>query len=94
MLDENGNQVHYRCGTKVMVIQAYDGQLFCSVNDSNVYALEEIPARKSKSKEFDVDYEPSKPPKRYIPPMTHPWRQPRFNDFVKRQPLYSGYTST
>ena len=94
MLDKNGNQVHYRRGTKVMVIQTYDSQMFCSVNDSYVYALEEIPVHKSKSKEFDLDYEPSKPKKRYIPPMTHPWRQQRFNDFAKRQPQYSGYTGT
>lgn len=43
MLNSRGRQEHYLKGTKVMVIQAFDGSLFCSVNDKTIYALEEIP---------------------------------------------------
>jgi hypothetical protein len=42
MLDKNGNQIHFRKGTKAMVIKAYDGQKFCCVNDRDIYALEEM----------------------------------------------------
>lgn len=85
MLDERGMQVHYRKGTKVMVIQAFDGSLYCSVNDKDVYALDEIPERASKSKEFDTDAVQEKPKKRVIPPMNHPWRNKAFWGFVKSQ---------
>ena len=68
-----------------MVVQAYDGNLYCCVNDKDVYALEEVPFRAEKSKEFDMYAMPSKPLKRYIPPMDHPWRSKSFWKFVKAQ---------
>ena len=85
MMDERGMQVHYRKGTKVMVIQAFDGSLYCSVNDKDIYALDEIPERATKSKEFDTDDVHGKPRKRVIPPMNHPWRSQAFWRFVKSQ---------
>ena len=72
MLDGNGHQVHYRKGTKVMFIRAFDGHLYCCVNDKDIYALEEIPGHKVRSKDLDTDYTPPKPKKTYIPPMNHP----------------------
>lgn len=86
MLDRNGKQIHFRKGTKAMVIKAYDGRKFCCVNDKDIYALEEIPEHESKSKDLDADYEPPKPRKQYIPPMNHPWRSHVFNKFVHSQP--------
>ena len=85
LLDASGRQVHYCQGTKVMFVKAFDGSLFCCVNDRDVYALEEIPERETKSKDFDADYVPDKPTKRYIPPMNHPWRRQAFGKFVKTQ---------
>lgn len=85
MLDSRSQQVHYYKGTKVMVIQAYDGGLYCCVNDKDVYALEEIPVRAEKSKEFDIDDVQEEPKKQYIPPMNHPWRSKSFWRFVKMQ---------
>ena len=85
MLNERGTQEHYRKGTKVMVIQAFNGTIFCSVNDEKMYALEEIPEREPKSKEMDVDYYKPEPQKRYVPPMNHPWRSKSFWKFVKSQ---------
>ena len=86
MLDKNGFQVHYRKGTKIMVIKAFDGGRYCCVNDKDIYALDEIPPRNTKSKELDNDYVPPAPKKRYIPPMNHPWRKQAFRKFVKQQP--------
>ena len=85
MLDSNGIQVHYRKGTKAMFIQAYDGNLYCCVNDKDIYALEEIPEHEAKSKNIDPDYKQPKPQKRHIPPMNHPWRLQQFGRFVKQQ---------
>ena len=57
-------QTHYRKGTKVMVIQAYDGSLYCNVNDKDIYALEAIPEHEEKSRNFDDNYEKPVPQKR------------------------------
>lgn len=85
MIDKNGNQVHFRKGTKVMFIKAFDGNLFCCVNNKDIYALEEIPEREVKSKDLDYDYKKPTPAKRYIPPMSHPWKRQSFNRFVNSQ---------
>lgn len=85
MMDGRNRQVHYQKGTKVMVIQAYDGSLYCCVNDKDIYSLEVVPVREEKSKEFDPDAVKEKKKKRYIPPMDHPWRREAFWRFVKMQ---------
>ena len=85
MLDEHGMQVHYKKGTKVMFIQAFDGNKYCCVNDTNIYVLEEIPEHEARSKDFDPDYKKEQPKKKYIPPMNHPWRRSLFSKFVSQQ---------
>ena len=85
LLDENGYQVHYRKGTKVLFIEAFDNQKFCCVNDTHIYALEEIPLHAPKSKELDADYKKPEPKKQNIPSKNHPWRHSRFQKFVKQQ---------
>ena len=85
MLDENGMQVHFRKGTKVMVIKAFDGEMYCCVEGKDVYALCVVPIREEKSKNFDVDYEPPLPKKKYIPPANHPWRIPALVKFARSQ---------
>lgn len=86
MLDNRGLQVHYRNGTKTMVIQAFDGSLYCCVNDKEIYALEKVPERYPSSKNLDVEQPAQKPKKKYIPPMNHPWRRSAFRKFVQNQP--------
>ena len=85
MLNSNGQQIHYHKGTKVMLIQAFDGNKYCCVNDKDIYALEEIPEREAKSKDLDIGYTTPKPKRTYIPPMNHPWRRQKFGNFVKQQ---------
>ena len=86
MLDNRGLQVHYRNGTKTMVIQAIDGSLYCCVNDKEIYALEKVPERYPSSKNLDAEQPAQKPKKKYIPPMNHPWRRSAFRKFVQNQP--------
>ena len=86
MIDHKGVQIHYRKGTKVMLIKAFDRSMFACVNDKYIYALEEIPAHEHKSKDLDADYKPPKPKKTYIPAMNHPWRRSSFNKFAHSQP--------
>ena len=86
MLDNRGLQVHYRNGTKTMVIQAFDGSLYCCVNDKEIYALDKVPERYPSSKNLDAEQPAQKPKKKYIPPMNHPWRRSAFRKFVQNQP--------
>ena len=86
MLDNRGLQVHYRNGTKTMVIQAFDGSLYCCVNDKEIYALEKVPERYPSSKNLDARAACSEAKKKYIPPMNHPWRRSAFRKFVQNQP--------
>ena len=86
MLNGSGRQVHYRKGTKVMVIQAFDGSLYCCVNDKDIYVLDKVEERHKTSKELDGEQPAPKPKKKYIPPMNHPWRRAAFRKFVQKQP--------
>ena len=86
MIDHKGVQIHYRKGTKVMLIKAFDRSMFACVNDKDIYALEEIPPHEHKSKDLDSDYKQPEPRKPYIPPMNHPWRLGAFYKFVHSQP--------
>ena len=85
VLDKNGSQVYLRKGTKVVVIHALDGRLFCTVSDRDVYALECVPEHQEKSKNFDADYTEPAPRKPYIPPMSHPWKHDSFQRFAAKQ---------
>jgi len=83
-LDANGYPVHFRPGTKAMVIEAFDGKRFSCIED-NVYVLESIPAYESSSKEFDLAISVKKPQKQKIPDKAHPWRSQSFWRYVKMQ---------
>lgn len=85
MLDSNGHQVHYTKGTKVMLIKAYDNNLYCCVNDKDVYVLNEVPEHEAKSKDIDFDYQKPEPKKQYIPSMSHPWKKASFDAFIRKQ---------
>ncbi len=76
---EDGSPIYYRKGTQCLVVQAFDDNLFATINDK-VVALDEIPEHEYISKNFDLP-EPAKiPKKRYVPSMSHPWRA---NEFLK-----------
>jgi hypothetical protein len=66
------------------VIRAFDGSLFTAVGE-NVHALEEIPLQEQQSKNFDFPQPLKNPRKRYVPPMSHPWKANAFSDYVKTQ---------
>ena len=86
MVDSRGAQVHYLKGTKAMLIEAFDGNKYCCVNDTDVYALELIPQRHTISKNIDVEkpMPKIKVKKRPIPTMKHPWRKMEFGRFVRK----------
>lgn len=82
-VNENGYPVYYRHKTPCIVIEAFDGNLFASIND-NVYALDEVAQHEVESRNFSYSV-PKKPRKRYIPPMSHPWKEDSFQGHIKAQ---------
>lgn len=83
-VDCNGYPVYYRKGTSGMIIKAFNGEMFFSV-DEKVYALDKLPEHELTSKHFDLAVLSDKPKKRYIPPMSHPWKQASFERYLKKQ---------
>jgi transposase len=83
-VDKQGLAVHYRKGTTVMVIKAFDGSLYSCINEQ-VYALEHLPEHRPSSRVFDLAQLPDRPRKQYIPPMSHPWKQTSFEAYLKKQ---------
>lgn len=84
LVDKYGHPIYYRKGTSGLVIKAFNGQMFFSVEDK-IYALEEIPEHARTSKNFDILPAAEKPIKKYIPPMSHPWKQASFERYMKNQ---------
>lgn len=86
-IDSNGYPVYYHKGTLALVIKSFDEQLFASIGDK-VYTLDEIPEHEYTSRNFHYPKSTEKPRKRYIPPMSHPWKKSTFTKFVKKQKHY------
>ena len=58
--------------TECLVIKSFNGDLLVTI-DEKVYELKELERNKKYSKEFD-EIPQTKERKKYIPPMTHPWK--------------------
>jgi len=75
--------IYFNYGTSCVVIKSFDDKLYATVNDT-IFALDEIPEVQAISENFDEIIE-TKPRKIYIPPMTHPWKQKLFENFIEKQ---------
>lgn len=83
LINSIGTPIYFGKGTKCMVIKAFDGSLFATVEDS-IFSLEEIPEVQAYSKNFD-DIPLTKPTKVFIPKMIHPWKRASFEAFAQKQ---------
>lgn len=83
-VDKNGHAVHHRKGTSVMVIKAFDNELYSCIGEE-VYSLELLPNHHQISKAFDLAVPPKEPKKKYIPPMSHPWKKASFDRYMAKQ---------
>ena len=89
-IDGGGKQVFFRHNTEAVVIKAFNNKLYGSVNDK-VFILEEIQSHEYKSTNFDIDYKKTKSKKKYIPPMSHPWKKYEFRKFINYQLQKNNY---
>lgn len=78
--------IYFNRGTTCVVIKSFDNKLYATVNDT-VFALQEIPEVQALSENFDEIVE-TKTKRVYISPMTHPWKQKLFEDFIHKQEHY------
>jgi transposase len=83
-IDANGYPIYYHKGTSALVIKAFDESLYTCIGEK-VYSLELIPEHEKISRNFALIAPSENVEKRYIPPMTHPWKQDAFMKFVKKQ---------
>ena len=74
---ENGNLKCFRPRTECLVIKAFDGELFVTI-DEKIYELRKLESHEKVSKEFDAEEPKKKEKVKYIPPMTHPWKLASF----------------
>ena len=81
----------FKSKTECLVINAFDGSLLVSI-DEKVYELKELVKNKVVSENFDNIVELSiKEKKKYIPPMSHPWKLSSFKEQIKKAHTYNMY---
>lgn len=81
---ENGIPTYMKNKMDCMVIEAFDGNLYVNILDQ-VYNMQEIPKHSLYSEEFDEDVPKEKQKKKYIPPMSHPWKQSSYLNYLAKQ---------
>ena len=89
-VNEDGQLVCFKNHTECLVIVAFDKTMYVTVDD-NVYLLSPIERNHKVSKDFDQEIEKHKPMKKYIPPMTHPWKAASFRRQQQRAHQYGCY---
>ena len=78
-----GNELKcFKPKTECLVIKSFNNDLLVTIDDT-VYELRELSRNERFSKDFDIEVEP-KEKKKYIPPMTHPWRISQFKKQLKK----------
>lgn len=75
--------------TECLVIKAYNGDLLVTI-DEQVLELKELNRNEKLSKEFDEIIE-TKEKKKYIPPMSHPWKLASFKKQIEKAHTHHVY---
>ena len=80
---ENGNIKCFRAKTECLIIKAFDGDLYVTI-DEKIYELRKLETHQKFSKEFDnvSEFKQKKP--KCIPPMSHPWRLSAFKKQLEK----------
>ena len=78
----NGKLKCFMPKTECLVIEAYNGDLLVSI-DEQILELKELQKHERFSKDFDKTIE-VKEKKKYIPPMSHPWKLASFKKQIQK----------
>lgn len=77
--------VTFRSKTKCLVIKCFDKKLLVSIEEG-IYELKELKKHQIVSKDFDLNVPKSEQEnKKYVPPMTHPWKAKSWESYLKSQ---------
>ena len=80
---ENNRLVCFRPRTECLVIKTFNGDLLVTIDDK-IYELRKLESHQKYSKEFDEEPKKEKEKKKYIPPMSHPWKLASFLKQIER----------
>ena len=69
--------------TDCLVIKSFNGELFVNI-DEQILELKELSRNEIFSKEFEEIPEAVKEKKKYIPPMSHPWKLESFKKQLQK----------
>lgn len=81
--------VCFRPKTKCLIINCFDGTMLVSIDDE-IYQLKELSRNEKFSKEFD-EIQVEKEKKKYIPPMSHPWKLASFKKYLEKAHATNAY---
>ncbi|MEG2245312.1 MAG: hypothetical protein RSB84_07480, partial [Erysipelotrichaceae bacterium] len=65
------------------VIKAFDKKLFVTI-DEKIYELRKLESHQKHSEDFDFNKEKKEEYKKYVPPMSHPWKLESFKKQMKK----------
>lgn len=74
---EDGILKCFRAKTECLVIKAFDGELYVTI-DEKIYELRKLESHQKFSKDFDAEPLKLVEKKKYVPQMTHPWKLASF----------------
>ena len=80
---ENGTLKCFKPHTECLVVKAFDGNLFVTI-DEKIYEMRKLESHEKVSKEFDNEPQPEVHKTIYIPPMSHPWKLASFKKQVEK----------
>ena len=83
-VSEKGIPTYVKNKMDCMVIEAFDGNLYVNVLDQ-IHIMQEVPEHEPYSIEFDKKVIEKKPKKKYIPPMSHPWKHDSYLNYLAKQ---------
>ena len=74
---ENGILKCFRAKTECLVIKSFNEELYVTI-DEKIYELRKLETHQKTSKEFDAEQPQIVEKKKYVPPMSHPWKLKSF----------------
>ena len=74
---ENGILKCFRAKTECLVIKSFNEELYVTI-DEKIYELRKLETHQKNSKEFDAEQPQIVEKKKYVPPMSHPWKLKSF----------------
>ena len=80
---ENGQLKCFRAKTECLIIKAFDGELFVTIGEK-IYELRKLETHEKYSKEFDDVPVEKKEKKKYVPPISHPWKLESFKEQIRK----------